>query len=118
MGLFSSDESKEEPSFSDRWSVSTDNNMQQWEYSVLDLEESADGILASHSQSVGGGEGPSEDLLNQYGKEGWELVDTVESSGKGFGGPNGSKTDLLLFKRPVTYHEKDREGLQSSDQSD
>ncbi len=34
-----------------------------------------------------------EDLLNEYGSEGWEFVDTIEYSGGG--------TKFLVFKRPV-----------------
>jgi Domain of unknown function (DUF4177) len=38
-----------------------------------------------------------EEMLNQYGRQGWELVSAVES----LGGPDGSRLVVFTFKRPL-----------------
>ncbi|ELY54766.1 DUF4177 domain-containing protein [Natronolimnohabitans innermongolicus] len=60
-----------------------DTTVTQWEYETArpprdpTMEEASD----------------PEDLLNEYGSDGWELIDTIDYSGGG--------TKYLVFRRPV-----------------
>ncbi|MFC7133753.1 MULTISPECIES: DUF4177 domain-containing protein [Salinibaculum] len=109
MGLFTTDDSDDEPTFSDRWEATTDDGIQQWEYAVLDIRKGPeDGIRSMLKDGIGKGDGPSAEELNQFGKDGWELIATIEGAADDVGmtGTEGSKTNLLLFKRPVEYERK------------
>lgn len=111
MGLFSSssDEGDSEPTFSDKWEATPEDGVQQWEYRTIDLREQVSGFFASMKEDIGDGPGPSEELMNELGKDGWELVETVEGSaddGSVGHATTGSKTNILIFKRPVSYSRK------------
>jgi hypothetical protein len=62
----------------------------RWEYRIVEL---------GGGGFFDGGEGPSEEELNELGDDGWELVATLTSGEHGFGG-RGSRTSALVFKRP------------------
>lgn len=40
-----------------------------------------------------------EELLNNYGKDGWELVGTLQSFYKTLGKPSKLDSDLIVFKK-------------------
>ncbi|EJN61303.1 protein of unknown function [Halogranum rubrum] len=60
--------------------------MSEWEYKVLHIQ--------------GGNGTVSEDLLNRYGDDGWELATSLTGAKTGLGGRPKSTTDALVFKRP------------------
>jgi len=65
--------------------------MQEWEYKIVDL--SSGGLL-------GGGEGVSEQRLDELGADGWELAAALTGSSRSLGGRPKSETEALVFKRP------------------
>ena len=63
----------------------------RWEYLVHSVN--AEDLL-----SAGRIRSPEiEEMLNQYGRQGWELVNALES----LGGPDGSRLIVFTFKRPL-----------------
>lgn len=83
--------------------------IQQWEYKVLDLKEVArtKGLGEVFTETVGFRKAPPEELLNFLGKNGWELVESIEAIPPGSVESGGSKTDALIFRRPVEYKEEE-----------
>ena len=65
--------------------------MQQWEYKIVDLEDGG---------FIGDGEEASEDVLNQLGEQGWELVESLTGSHTKLGSGVQTRTSGLVFKRP------------------
>lgn len=62
--------------------------MRRWEYETIEI---SDGVWAFESTDTD----PTEEL-NQLGRDGWELVATIEGNVGGAGG-----TKALVFKRPL-----------------
>jgi len=94
------------PTFSEQWTTTPDEGVQQWEYATIDLREQASGFRGIINEATGDGTGPSNESLNKLGKDGWELVETVEGSADDMSighATEGSKTNILIFKRPVEY---------------
>lgn len=68
--------------------------MSHWEYRIVDLDGGG-GFLS------GGGEQVTEQLLNEMGQDGWELVTSLTGSERSLGGRPKSTTEALVFKREV-----------------
>lgn len=104
MGLFGRGDEDEDqatddgPTFDDLWDVRPAHD-RQWEYRVVHVE--------AVQEAVGGDFDTPDDVLNALGKEGWELVDTVEGRST-LGGPGNDDgmSEELLFKRPATYERR------------
>lgn len=62
--------------------------MQRWEYKTVDNTKGW--VIHKVDKNP-------EEKLNELGKDGWELVGTIESP---FGG-DSSQTTTLIFKRPL-----------------
>jgi len=111
MGLFgSSDDGDDKPTFMDKWETTVQPTAQQWEYAVLDItKDPEDGLRDFLNDGLGKGKPPTAEELNKLGFEGWELVDTIEGTAHdtGISGTEGSKTNYLLFKRPVAYQKRE-----------
>lgn len=58
---------------------------QQWEYKVIDVSQSWSPLKGMQTRSP-------EELLNELGSDGWELVDTLSEG--------GGNTQSLVLKRP------------------
>lgn len=102
MGLFGGRDDEEPdsegPTFDDLWEVQPDTD-RGWEYRVVHARAVTD--------AVGGDFDDPDDVLNALGKEGWELVGTVEGrSLRGASGADDGTTAELLFKRPATYRRR------------
>ncbi|RJT07024.1 DUF4177 domain-containing protein [Halococcus sp. IIIV-5B] len=65
--------------------------MTKWEYRIVDLDEG--GFLRK-------GEELSEDMLNEWGDEEWELVTELPGSKTGLSGRPVTVANALVFKRP------------------
>ena len=96
-----------------------EEDIQQYEYKTLDLADIRDvenmGIdFSSHS----GYPLPPDVILNKLGKEGWELVETVERPATdpgSFTDHAGTHTHGFIFRRPVTYQDAPRSDDESED---
>lgn len=63
----------------------------KWEYKVFTLENF---LNSEGNLSV-------EEILNKYGKEGWELTGVLEKPYTTLGNPPTLDTDSIVFKRQV-----------------
>ena len=94
--------------------VTVSDDIQQWEYFTYDLIENIDkadaGVMEKLVSQSAGPPLPSDEVMNQLGKSGWELVETVERPAKEVGeftSHEGTMTTEIIFRRPVTYREGD-----------
>ena len=89
--------------------VTVDADIQQWEYLTYDLIEEIDkadpGFVETMLSQSDGPPLPPDELLNELGKEGWKLVETVEKPAATLDWTEieGSMTHAFIFRRPVTY---------------
>ncbi|NBJ69393.1 MULTISPECIES: DUF4177 domain-containing protein [Clostridia] len=65
--------------------------MQTWEYAV---ETWTLGITSADREEL-------EDKLNEYGKQGWELVNIIPQVGEGSSGRISVNFNQIVFKRKV-----------------
>lgn len=101
------------------------NDMQQWEYLTyrLDGSQNLDVVDASLTERMtsdtSGPPLPPDEVLNQLGKQGWKLVETVEKPAReagDFTSTDGSMTYAYVFRRPVNYSvEQDEDSVGSED---
>lgn len=91
------------------------NDVQQWEYLTYRLDDSqnlniVDASLRERITSdTSGPPLPPDEVLNQLGKQGWKLVETVEKPAReagDFTSTDGSMTYAYVFRRPVDYSVK------------
>ncbi|MCC9295530.1 DUF4177 domain-containing protein [Clostridium sp. MT-14] len=61
----------------------------EWKYKVFTVDHF---LSSQENLSI-------EELLNNYGKDGWELVGTLQNSYKTLGKPSKLDSDLIVFKR-------------------
>lgn len=93
------------PTFGETWTVSPDSDGQQWEYRVVETNAVRGAVKTD------GRYGSVDEVLNEFGKEGWELVETVEGL-RLDGGGSTEGTAELLFKRPATYEQRSQDRTQ------
>jgi len=93
------------PTFGETWTVSPDGDSQQWEYRVVETNAVRGAVKTD------GRYGSVDEVLNEFGKAGWELVETVEGL-RLDGGGSTEGTVELLFKRPATYEQRSRDSTQ------
>jgi hypothetical protein len=65
-----------------------------WEYKVIQLSSPVSDYSAKKAEEALSG---LETLLNQAGEDGWELVNTFDTSALGY-----TKSVVAVFKRPKT----------------
>jgi hypothetical protein len=87
-----------------------DDDIQQWEYLTYDLmtDSAPSGVVDAMTAQSGGPDVPPDEVLNELGKNGWRLVETVEKPAKAVGSfseNEGSMTYAFIFRRPVTYQQ-------------
>lgn len=104
-------ESEGQPSVSTSPSEAVvDDDIQQWEYLTYDLmtDSPPSGVIDAMTAQSSGPDLPPDEVLNELGKEGWRLVETVEKPAKAVGSfseNEGSMTYAFIFRRPVSYQQ-------------
>lgn len=61
---------------------------QMWDYKVVEIPSKMGGFLSTKKKDP-------EDKLNKWGRQGWELVESLNE--------DGGKTQALIFKRPLNH---------------